>query len=154
MSATTAPMIASRPFAAVFIGLALMVAMIGVARLSGYEAPSSLPQQVADETRVLNFEDAPQGTVNVRDVKTGEIIASFGRGEGSFVRATLRALVNNRRHQGIPLEGNFRLERHAGPQLFLIDEATGKTISLNAFGPSNTAAFAAFMSNTNKGEGL
>ncbi len=154
MSDTTVTMISTKPFAAIFVGLALTVGVIGAARLSGYQAPSSLPQQVADETRVLKFEDAPQGTVNVRDAKTGEMIATFGRGEGSFVRATLRALVNDRRHKGIPLEGDFRLERHAGPQLFLIDEATGKTISLNAFGPSNTAAFAAFMSNTNKGEGL
>ena len=62
--------------------------------------------------------------------------------------------MNDRRHKGIPLEGDFRLERHNGNQLFLIDEATGKTLSLNAYGPANTAAFAAFMSNQKKGEGL
>lgn len=154
MSGTTAPMISSKPFAAIFVVLALTVGLIGAARLSGYQAPSPLPQQVADETRSLKFEDAPQGTVNVRDAKTGVMIATFGRGEGSFVRATLRALVNDRRHKGIPLEGGFRLERHTGPQLYLIDEATGKAISLNAFGPANTAVFATFMSIKKKGEDL
>jgi putative photosynthetic complex assembly protein len=154
MPDTTVTMIASKPFAAIFLGLVLTVGMIGAARLSGYQAPSSLPQQVAEETRILKFEDAPQGTVNVRDANTGEMIATFGRGEGSFVRATLRALVNDRRHRGISIAGDFRLERHAGPQLFLIDEVTSKTISLNAFGPSNTAAFAAFLSTPNQGESL
>jgi putative photosynthetic complex assembly protein len=153
MPDTTAPMISSKPFAAIFVGLALTVVVIGAARLSGYQAPSSLPQQVADQTRLLQFEDAPQGTVTVRDAMTGEQIASFGRGEGSFVRATLRALVHDRQHKNASLEKNFRLELH-GAQLFLIDEATEKTISLNAFGPSNTAAFAAFISTTQKGESL
>lgn len=149
-----APIISQKPFAAIFVALALTVVAIGSARLSGYQPPSVLPAQTPDVARVLQFEDAPQGTVIVRDVKTGEQIASFGRGEGSFVRATLRALVNDRRHKGIPLEGDFRLERHNGNQLYLIDEATGKTLSLNAYGPANTAAFAAFMSNQKKGEGL
>lgn len=152
MTNATAPIISEKPFMAVLAGLALIVLAIGGARLSGYQPSVPILQQTADQTRVLQFEDAPQGTVLVRDVITGELIRSFARGEGSFVRATLRALVNDRRHKGIPLEGNFRLERHYGERLFLIDEATGKTISLNAFGPDNTAAFAAFMSKK-KGEG-
>jgi putative photosynthetic complex assembly protein len=153
MTQTTVTMISSKPFAAIFVGLALTVVVIGAARLSGYQAPSSLPQQGADQTRMLQFEDAPQGTVTVRDATTGVQIAAFGRGEGSFVRATLRALVHDRQHKNASLEKNFRLELH-GPQLFLIDEATGKALSLNAFGPSNTASFAAFLSTTKKGEGL
>jgi putative photosynthetic complex assembly protein len=154
MSDTTAPIISQKPFAAIFVALAITVVAIGAARLSGYQAPLSLPTKTPDYSRVLQFEDAPKGTVIVRDATTGEQVASFGRGEGSFVRATLRALVNDRKHKGIPLEGDFRLERRNGNQLFLIDEATGKTLSLNAYGPANTAAFAAFMSNQKKGEGL
>jgi putative photosynthetic complex assembly protein len=154
VSATTAPVIISqKPFAAILVALALTVIAIGAARLSGFESPPARLSKIPDASRLLQFEDAPQGTVVVRDAKTGEQITSFGRGEGSFVRATLRALVNNRRHKGIPLEGDFRLERHDGIQLFLIDEATGKTISLNAYGPANTAAFAAFMSTQKEGEG-
>lgn len=152
MSGAAAQMIPTKPFAAIMAGLVLTMAVIGAARLAGFEPPSSLPQTEPAAIRLLQFEDAIQGTVIVRDARTQEIIDSFGRGEGSFVRATLRALVNHRKHQGIPLEGDFRLERHDNGQLFLIDEATAKTISLNAFGPANTAVFAAFMS-TKKGEG-
>jgi putative photosynthetic complex assembly protein len=155
-------MISQKPFAAVLAVLAISVLAIGVARLSGFEPKPSRPLTAADASRVLKFEDTARGVVSVMDAKSGELIASFGRGEGSFVRATLRALVNDRRHKGIPLKGDFRLESHtvssagssAGTQLYLIDEATGKTLSLNAYGPDNTAAFAAFMSNQKKGEGL
>lgn len=152
MSGATQQMIHTKPFVAIMAGLVLTMVLIGGARLAGYEPPSSLPDMQPSATRLLQFEDASVGTVNVRDAQTQETIHSFGRGEGSFVRATLRALVNHRKNQGIPLEGDFRLERHAGGQLFLIDEATAKTISLNAFGPANTAVFAAFLS-TEKGEG-
>jgi putative photosynthetic complex assembly protein len=153
MSGPTATVISQKPLAAIVTALALTVLAIGVSRLSGYHPPSSLPAQASDETRLLRFEDAPQGVVIVSDATTGKTIATFGRGEGSFVRATLRALVRDRIRKGISKPGDFRLERHAGPQLFLIDEASGKTLSLNAFGPDNTAAFAAFMSNQKTGEG-
>ena len=153
MTDTAAPIISQKPFAAIFIALALTVVAIGASRLSGYQPPASLPTLAPDEVRLLKFDDAPQGNVIVSDAKTGETIKTFGRGEGSFVRATLRALVHDRIRKGVSAEGNFRLERHAGPQFFLIDEASGKTISLNAFGPDNTTAFAAFMSTSKRGEG-
>lgn len=152
MSGATVQVIPTKPFAAIMAGLVLTIVVIGTARLAGYEPAPSLPQTEPAAQRILQFEDANPGMVIVRDAQTQIIIHSFGRGEGSFVRATLRALVNHRKRQGIPLEGDFRLERHEGGQLFLIDEATAKTISLNAFGPANTAAFAAFLS-TEKGEG-
>jgi putative photosynthetic complex assembly protein len=141
-----------KPMALLFAGLAMTVLAVGAARLSGYQATSSRVLAVATESRDLRFEDAAKGIVIVRDAKTGEQISSFGSGEGAFVRATLRALVNNRRHKGIPIAGDFRLERHAGDQLYLIDEITGKSLTLNAYGPVNAAAFAAFMSTPKAGE--
>ena len=152
MSETALPMISSKPFAFVLVGLAMTVLAIGAARLSGYVPPATLPTLAADETRFLKFEDAPQGSVIVRDAKTGEMLKSFGRGEGSFIRATLRALVHDRQKKNAELTKNFRLERHAGRQLFLVDEATGKALPLNAYGPTNTASFAAFLSKPQTGE--
>lgn len=129
------------------LAMAAVVALIGTARLLGVRPEASLPTSAAFAQRVLSFEDA-KGMVIVRDADTGEIIQQFGKGEGTFVRATLRALVNDRKKQGISKKEDFRLEAHKGPQFYLIDEASGRTISLNAFGPSNTAVFAAFI-NTN-----
>lgn len=153
MAGTIAPIFPQRSFTAVAAVLAITVLAVGGARLGGYRPPSSVPVGSADSTRLLQFEDAAQGVVIVRDAATRETIATFGRGEGSFVRATLRALVHDRQRKGASLDEEFRLESHGGNQLFLIDEATGKALSLNAFGPANTAAFAAFMSNQRKGEG-
>jgi len=142
----------TKPFRAIFVGLVLVFALIGIGRLAGFQPPSSLPDDPATQTRVLQVEDTAQGVVTVRDAKTGEKIATYQSGEGSFFRATLRTLVHDRLHRSLSLEGNFRLETHSGNQLFLIDEVSGKTLSMNAFGPANTAVFTALMSNPKQGE--
>ena len=154
MSASADQMFTSKAFRFICVGLVAVVITIGSLRLAGYQPPPSLPNEPALATRVLAVEDADQGTVIVRDAKTGENIATYKHGEGSFFRATLRTLVNDRRHKGLALDGNFRLEAHSGHQLFLIDETSGKTLSMNAFGPTNTAVFAALISNQKEGEGL
>jgi putative photosynthetic complex assembly protein len=125
--------------------LLLTMLAIGGARITGYQPEKTLPQQAALQTRVLQFEDSDQGRVLVRDAATHMLIKEYASGEGAFIRATIRALVNDRKRRGVTATGDFRLEAHEGKQLFLIDEASGKTISLNAFGPDNAAAFAAFM---------
>jgi putative photosynthetic complex assembly protein len=147
------PVMSQKPFYAAIGALALLVAVIATARLMGLQSERALPVLPVDASRLLRFDDADQGTVLVRDAKSGELIQSFGIGEGAFMRATVRALVNDRRHKAITKQGDFRLERRADGQHYLIDEATGRSISLNAFGPDNSAVFAAFMSNQ-KGEGL
>jgi putative photosynthetic complex assembly protein len=152
MSAIAIPNPDSKPFAAVFCGLVAVVALIGAARFAGYQPPPSLPTEPALQTRELKVVDAAEGAVIVRDAATGETLATYHRGEGSFFRATLRTLVHDRQHKSLNVEGNFRLETHTGHQLFLIDEVTGKTLSMNAFGPDNTAVFAALMFNPKQGE--
>ncbi len=153
-SATANQIFTTKAFKFIFVGLACVFVLIGSMRLAGFRPPSSLPVEPALQTRVLAVEDAAEGKVIVRDAKTGEMIVTYNRGEGSFFRATLRTLVNDRKHKGLDSGGNFRLEAHTGNQLFLIDEASGKTLSMNAFGPSNTAVFAALISNKKEGEGL
>jgi putative photosynthetic complex assembly protein len=154
MTASATQIFEAKLFKAIFIGLAAVVLMIGAVRLAGYTPPPSIPAEPALQTRVLAVEDGALGSVIVRDAKTGEDIIIYKSGQGSFFRATLRTLVNDRRHKGLALAGNFRLETHSGQQLFLIDETSGKTLSMNAFGPANTAVFAALMSDQKKGEGL
>ncbi len=154
MSTSADQMFTFKAFRLISVGLVTVVIAIASLRLAGYQPPPSLPNEPALATRVLAVEDADQGTIIVRDAKTGENIATYKHGEGSFFRATLRTLVNDRRHKGLALDGNFRLETHSGHQLFLIDETSGKTLSMNAFGPTNTAVFAALISNQKEGEGL
>ncbi len=153
MSVNTVPQSAAKPFTAIFAGLVAVVLLIGAVRLQGYQPPSSIPDDTVLQTRELQVEDLSSGAVTVRDAQTGQNIVTYQMGEGSFFRATLRTLVHDRLHKGFGLEGNFRLESHAGDRLFLIDEVTGKALPMNAFGPANAAVFAALMSNPSKGEG-
>jgi putative photosynthetic complex assembly protein len=130
---------------AIATALALTMAAIGTARLSGFKPDTNLPAVAAQQVRHLQFEDADKGVVVVRDAESKTVLKKFDSGQGAFVRATIRALVNDRKRKGITAPGDFRLEVHQGQRLFLIDEASGKALSLNAFGPDNAAAFAAFM---------
>lgn len=153
MTTATAPQVLpSRVFAVIFASLAAMVLIIGGMRLSGVAPVGQVNLGVAEQTLVLRVEDGMQGDVHVFNAGTGTLLKTFHRAEGSFFRATLRALVNDRRRKGVQIEGDFRLERHTGGQLYLIDGVTGKRLTLNAYGPDNSAVFAAFMSNQ-KGEG-
>ncbi len=154
MSANATQFLETKPFRSIFIGLAGVFLLIGAFRLAGYQPPPTLPSDPASQMRELQVTDSEEGSVTVRDVKTGETIVQYQRGQGSFFRATLRTLVHDRMRKGLTLDGNFRLETHMGNQLYLIDEVSGKALAMNAFGPANTAVFAALMSNQKKGEGL
>lgn len=152
ISTTSHDIIPPRVFAAIIAGLVGVVALVAVMRLvntGGNSAPAVAPLAAL----TIKVEDGNSGSVIVKNAATGEVIQTFRTGEGAFLRATLRALINDRRHRGLPAEGDFKLETHEAGQLYLIDGVTGKRLTLNAYGPDNSAVFAAFMSNQ-KGEGL
>jgi hypothetical protein len=54
----------------------------------------------------------------------------------------MRNLDRLRSTAGRPVDAPYRLQRHAGGQVVLLDPETGTTVSLNAFGPTNAQAFA------------
>jgi putative photosynthetic complex assembly protein len=151
--ATHQQIIPHKAFVGVALALASTVVLMTATKHFGVSTPDAAQSTSPDATLTLRVDDAPQGSVIVRNAETGGTIKEFKRAEGSFLRAALRALVNDRRHKGATLQGDFLLERHSGGQLYLIDGVTGKKLSLNAYGPDNAAVFAAFMSNPKKGEG-
>ena len=57
----------------------------------------------------------------------------------------MRGLVRDRKRQDLGAEAPFRLTRWADGRLSLQDEATGRSIDLGAFGPTNAAVFAHLM---------
>jgi putative photosynthetic complex assembly protein len=154
MSTAAAPILPVKTVTAALAALVLLVLSIGVMRLAGYRPDPTLPVDVApaERSRLLQFHDESDGSVTVRDAATDALIQTFKTGEGAFVRSTVRALVNDRRRRGVTAPGNFRLELREEAKVYLIDEASGRVLALNAFGPSNSAVFAAFISNQ-KGEG-
>lgn len=91
--------------------------------------------------RALHFADLPDGSIDVIDAATGARIDVLS-GEQGFVRGALRSLVRGRRqHEAGPREP-FLLQARVDGRLTLSDPVTGQRIDLEAFGPTNFAAFA------------
>ncbi len=115
------------------------LALVGWVRLT---APATAPAVITSSAmRVLNFIDQPDGSISVIDHQTKDVIDHFS-GEQGFLRGTLRALVRERKLRGLTDQAQaFELIAHDGGRLTLRDPATGSTIALESFGPTNTAVF-------------
>lgn len=90
--------------------------------------------------RSLRFEDRPDGGIAVLDAVSQQEVARF-QGEQGFLRGSLRALARERKLSGLGPEAPFRLLGHVDGRLTLLDAATGHRISLESFGPTNSAVF-------------
>lgn len=93
-------------------------------------------------SRDLQFRDRPDGSVLVSDARSGARVEMLEPGTSSFIRATLRALVRERRMGEFGTEAAFRLTALDNGRLTLEDLATGRTIDLVAFGPTQVESFA------------
>jgi putative photosynthetic complex assembly protein len=103
-------------------------------------APTHLVPSPVVETRLLVFSDAPQGAVRV-NTPDGVAVATFGSGEGGFLRGVLRTFARERRGSAVGAEQPFELARHADGRVSLKDPANGQIVVLDAFGATNAAAF-------------
>lgn len=134
-----------RPFPrGVLIGAAAMIAfaIAAAALYRGTDFAPELRPTAAVDSKALRFEDRSDGAVVVLDAGTGREIAVLAPGAEGFVRATLRGLARERRSRDIGAEAPFQLTRWADGRVTLLDPATGRTVDLAAFGPTNAEAFA------------
>jgi putative photosynthetic complex assembly protein len=97
------------------------------------------------ETRSLRFIDQPDGSIVVRAVADGRQVGVIAAGEDGFVRSTLRGLNRERKRFGTDMTAPLDLVHRADGSLVVTDPTTGFSVDLGAFGPSNVASFAAFM---------
>jgi putative photosynthetic complex assembly protein len=126
--------------AAALIGFSLLA--VTTARITGVGGSGQPPPSPAVEARELRFEDRRDGAVLVYEAGGDELVAVVEPGEGGFVRGVLRALARERRAHDAGQAQPFRLARRADGRLTLEDLATGRSIELVAFGPTNVDAFA------------
>ncbi|MES2195184.1 MAG: photosynthetic complex assembly protein PuhC [Pseudomonadota bacterium] len=135
------------PKGGVFAAAALVLfalASVTTARLTGVGEVRMTPP-AAVESRDLQFADGKNGTVLVYDARDHELVDTLAPGSNGFVRVVLRGLARERKLGAIGAESPFRLTRYVNGQITLTDTATGKQIDLDAFGSSNTEAFARLM---------
>jgi putative photosynthetic complex assembly protein len=127
--------------ALVLLGMAVStLVLVGFARWSGIKAdPFDSP---VTSSRALRFEDTPNGAVAVLDPYSDIEITRF-EGEQGFVRGVLRAVSRERKRRGVDRHTPLLLQGHADGSLTLDDAATGETIHLESFGPTQRASFAA-----------
>lgn len=121
--------------------VALSLAMVIIARLTGYEPAKPQASSVV-ESRDLRFVDRSDGAVLVYGSELDRPVDVLRPGTNGFVRGVLRGLVRRRRADRIGAAPPFRLTRWADGRLSLDDPSTGRHVDLEVFGPTNAGAFA------------
>jgi putative photosynthetic complex assembly protein len=119
------------------------VAITGVARQTGLGV-TGVPESPTVASVDLRFEDREDGSVVVSD-GVGKVIETIAASTDGFIRGSLRSLARQRKQAGLPHDLPFRLERRENGRLSLSDPSTGGRIELDAFGPSNSGAFARYL---------
>lgn len=126
---------------AIALLLAVTVAMVGWARLTG-QPPAAMPpdesQIIAQRSIQLIGEKDGATRVMAAD---GTLIADLGPHEAGFVSAVTRALALKRRMAGIDDAAPVRLVRFADGHLGIRDDLTGWRAELLGFGNDNADAF-------------
>jgi len=123
--------------------VAFSIGITAIARFAPHDPPAPLPMN--GSARALRFADLDGGRVEVRDAASGIVLTLLQPGEGGFVRATLRSLVRERRRQGVGDQSPFEVAVLSPSHVVLADPSTGRQVPLEAFGPTNAAAFAKFV---------
>ncbi len=128
------------PLAGAVALVLLTVVSVGALRL-GQGRVAAPPVVESVEAVELQFQDVPDGSVEIFDVRSGRLIHRIAPGEDGFVRATMRSLAAARTRAGGGLDTPFSLRRTQEGRLLLTDPYTGRDIDLWAFGETNAAAF-------------
>jgi putative photosynthetic complex assembly protein len=111
-----------------------------LARTYDIGAARFTPGAVA-QSRDLLFTDMDNGSVRIQDATTGHEVDVLPPGYNGFVRVVLHGLARDRELAGIGSDVPFRLSKYADGRSVLEDRATGKLVTLGAFGAVNSNAF-------------
>ena len=122
--------------------IAVVIAIVATVRLSGSGGVHFPPTAVPVAERSLRFEDRADGSVAVYDVRSNAQAFVLQPGQDGFIRATLRTFARERRQMGAGAEVPFRLTAYADGRFVLEDPVLARRVDLEAFGPTNLAAFA------------
>jgi putative photosynthetic complex assembly protein len=121
----------------------LSFAIIVFARLTGLGV-TGIPASRVISSISLTFEDREDGSVIVRD-DAGRILETIAVSADGFIRGAMRSMARDRKRLGLGSAVPFVLERRENGRLGLSDPSTGGRLELDAFGPSNSGAFARFL---------
>ena len=135
----SSPRVEGWPLALIALIMALSIAYAAWSQYEKANAPV-LPVIAVLESRDLVFADGRDGSVHVRDPRTGETLAPIV-GEAGFARGVLRGLAQARLRAGGRPDDPFILRRESDGGLRLSDPVTGRVVDLTSFGPDNARVF-------------
>jgi putative photosynthetic complex assembly protein len=124
---------------AALIGVSL-VSVIAVRILQPQGARAPIEAAVVD-SRDLRFVDVGKGEVAIYDWPDGRLVETLDPGTDNFIRGVIRGLARERRSVDAGTDTPFRLSRFDNGQLTLEDTATGRVLTLEAYGATNAASF-------------
>ncbi len=137
--------------AGVLVGFSLlMTAAVQIGWLERSAVPSAERAEAAVaplEQRSLLFADGADGSVLITEAGSGAQVGLIEAGseQGGFIRGVLRGLARERRMYDVGSEPPFTLTLWQDGSMSLVDEATGRSVEIGAFGPDNRAAFAVLL---------
>lgn len=132
---------------AALIVFTLLAVLIG---RGGDVGQVALPAAEAVETVAFRAEDQADGSILLRKAEDHALITTIEPGRDGFMRGTLRGLAQARYRAGLGPEMPFLLNRYEDGRLALRDDATGRTVALEAFGRDNALAFARLLPSETK----
>ncbi|MEQ1670040.1 MAG: photosynthetic complex assembly protein PuhC [Hyphomicrobium sp.] len=91
--------------------------------------------------RDITFTEQTGGIISAFDAQTGERIADIQSAGNGFVGVVLKGLKRERSIAGVNTELPYTLLHLEDGRSVLDDPATGKLVTLGAFGPDNLKAF-------------
>ena len=134
------------------LGVVVFTFLIVLASVLMKNEPVNMAKAETVTHRDLFFRDGEQGKVLVYDANTKKRLGSFDKGEGAFVRISMRAMAHHRKQREIDLRLPYRLIKLSDGNMKVIDPQSGHGIRLNAFGAVAVDSFAKFLNNqTGKG---
>lgn len=104
-------------------------------------------QETPAQSRALYFRDGKGGMVYVFDATTKKRIAKYAKGEGAFIRISMRSLARGRSLHEVEQKLPYRLEKMPSGQLLIKDPETQTSIRINAFGTTAMQSFTALLPN-------
>jgi putative photosynthetic complex assembly protein len=121
------------------IGISL-VSVIAVRILQPEGVKTPIEAAVVD-SRELRFVDVGKGEVAIYDWPEGKLVETLDPGTDNFIRGVIRGLARERRSIDAGTDTPFRLSRLDNGRLTLEDPATGRVLTLEAYGATNAASF-------------
>lgn len=121
--------------------LSLTCAFAYVARTSDIGAHRLRPAPAVASVD-LQFITLADGAIEIRDAQRNADIKTLPAKSDGFIKIVLRSVMQERTSKGIDPAAAFRLSQLTDGQTILQDMATGRIITVGAFGSGNRAVFA------------